>query len=924
MAIGPGARIGPYEVTALLGAGGMGEVYRATDTNLARQVAIKVLPESMAADAERLARFDREAKTLAALNHPHIAAIYGLERSDGQTALVMELVEGPTLADRIADGPIPVDEALAIAKQIAEALEAAHEQGIIHRDLKPANIKLRTDGTVKILDFGLAKALEPAPGTRVEVTASPTITTPAMTGMGMILGTAAYMSPEQAKGRPADKRSDVWAFGCVLFEMLTGKRAFDGEDVSDTIAAVLRGEPDWTSLPTNAPTAVRRLVERCLEKDRRRRVADISAALFVMGEPSIMRPAAPTDVSTSASSSRSVWRRAALIAASAIAAAALTAAGMWRFRPVETPPLPVTRFAVTLGDDQRFPLVSRSILTISPDGSKIAYSANRQLWVRGLSELDARPIRGTEMGVNGIGMTDPVFSPDGASLAFMSAVRSPTAPLEITIKRVSVEGGVPVTLYRAEFIGGLSWGADGIVFADGTQRIMRVSPNGGKPEVLVTVRDDEVPGQPLMLPDGQHVLFSVAKRALSDSERWDKAHIVTQSLKSGQRTTLVEGGSHPVYVPTGHLLYANGGLLYTTRFSPTRMQVIGNPRPVIEGVRRAPAISGLFSVGAVFYAVSNTGTLIFIPGPALPTGARQDSLILVDRTGAGSPLKLQPAPFEGPRVSPDGKRIAFSTDDGKEASVWIYELSGTTAMRRLTIGGRNRFPIWTPNGDRVAFQSDREGDLGIFWQRVDGITPAERLTTAEKDAVHVPNSWSPAGDQLLFAVGKEAKFTLATVSAASKRVVPFGKVESSTPPNATFSPDGRWVAYQSGSFGNDAIFVQPFPATGAVFQISRNEDGHHPVWSRDGKELFYIPGPNQLTVRNITTSPTFAFGDPKAISRGFNEGTSPSNERNYDVTSEGKFVGIVGSVPTQAGGSTASIQVVLNWFEELNRLMPTK
>jgi serine/threonine protein kinase len=485
MALPAGARLGPYEILSALGAGGMGEVYRARDTKLDRDVAIKVLPELFVSDPERVARFQREAKTLAALNHPHIGGIYGLEDAGGVRALVLELVEGPTLADRIAQWPIPLDEALPIARQIAEALEAAHEAGIIHRDLKPANIKLRPDGTVKVLDFGLAKALEPASGASASVTASPTITTPAMmTGIGMILGTAAYMSPEQAKGRAVDKRSDVWAFGCVLYEMLAGKRAFDGDDPTEVIAAVIRGEPDWKALTVDVPEHVRLLIRRCLEKDRGKRISDISTARFVILESetfSMPRIA-------SGGSARAAWssrrRRMTLALVAAISASALTGAIVWQLKPA--PQLPVTRFIVQLPADQQFTNAGRKIVTISPDGTKLVYVANSRLYLKAIDRPEATAISGTEapgVGPSGVtnlsGVTSPVFSPDGRSIAFYSAA-------DRALKRISTTGGTAVTLCRASNPFALSWDGDAILFTT-IQGIMRVPENGGSPEALATL-----------------------------------------------------------------------------------------------------------------------------------------------------------------------------------------------------------------------------------------------------------------------------------------------------------------------------------------------------------------------------------------------------------------------------------------------------
>jgi eukaryotic-like serine/threonine-protein kinase len=547
MALSPGTRLGPYEILSAIGSGGMGEVYRARDTQLKRQVAIKVLADSFSQDPDRLARFQREAEVLATLNHPNIAAIYGLEKADGITGIVLELVEGQTLADRIARGPVPLDEALPIAKQIAEALEAAHEQGVVHRDLKPANIKVREDGAVKVLDFGLAKLLDSdavastqTRGFSPGLTNSPTITTPAMTMAGVILGTAAYMSPEQVKGRPADKRSDIWAFGCVLYEMLAGRRAFEGEDVSDTLAAVLRGEPDWTALPNNAPASVRALVRRCLQKDRMKRTGDIAAALFVLEEPSVDGPG----MIATPPAGRAAWLRVIPLVAAAAATFALTSL-MWReWRPSFTPPT-VARFTFALPEGQQFTFAGTQapVLAISPDGTQIVYAVNQGLFLRSISGLEPRAVPGSEGA-----QLYPTFSPDGRSIAFVGTVRRPSegAGRSNALKRIAVIGGAPVTLCAITFPSGISWGNDGILFGEPGKGVMRVSASGGTPELLVRLNDRELAHDPRMLPDGETVLFTLAKSAAQGVE--DKGQVVVESLKSHRRTTLVSGASSARYL----------------------------------------------------------------------------------------------------------------------------------------------------------------------------------------------------------------------------------------------------------------------------------------------------------------------------------------------------------------------------------------
>ena len=613
MALSPGTRLGPYEISEQIGVGGMGEVYRATDTNLARQVAIKVLPDGVSSDAERLARFDREAKTLASLNHPHIAAIYGLERSAGTTALVMELVEGPTLADRIAQGAISLDEALPIAKQIAEALEAAHEQGIIHRDLKPANIKLRPDGTVKVLDFGLAKALEPAGLLSSSQSMSPTITTPAMTQMGMILGTAAYMSPEQAKGKPADKRSDVWAFGCVLYEMLTRRRAFDGEEVTDTLAAVLRADVDWTKLPRLHPRLVE-VLKRCLRKDPGRRLRDIGDLRIELDEVSDD----PEGVSLHKSLAGVPDRLFAVVGYGlAVTMGALLAiAATWYFGATgET--LPVTRFVVDLPVNQNWTSNNGVGVSMSPDGRHVAYTATnaegiRQLYLRPLSAYTSELIARSE------GAYHPFFSPDSRQLAFFASG---------SIRRVAVTGGNPIEITTGidELTRGATWAGDGFVYFGGASGISRVAASGGVPELVTTLGQQAGVAHrwPEAIPGHGALLFTVFSGDLETSR------IAIFSLQTNEwKVLLDEAGHHARYAPTGHVVYLRGNTMMAVPFDADRLEITGVPEPVLDGVA---ANTG----GASHFRFSDNGTLAYVPGQVSSSATRtlSSSPVWVDANG---------------------------------------------------------------------------------------------------------------------------------------------------------------------------------------------------------------------------------------------------------------------------------------------------
>src|SRR5215831_18658065 len=549
MSLQIGQRVGSYEITSLLGKGGMGEVYLARDARLDRSVAIKTLPEQFESDAERLARFEREAKILASLNHPNIGAIYGLEKHDGRHILVLELVEGHTLADLVARGPMPMNESLRLAVQIAEALQAAHEKGVIHRDLKPANIKITRDGTVKVLDFGLAKAGDVQSSNRDGLSNSPTLRTLASTP-GMILGTTAYMSPEQAKGRPVDRRTDIFAFGCVLYEMLTGKRAFEGEDMSDTLAAVLRAEPVWDALPQDLPSAVRTLIQQCLVKDRAKRVPDMSVPKFLLTTPAFIDISGEPPATSEPASARSKTRAAVLTTATLLFVATAAGALVWMLRPSSRPPS-VVRFSIALPAGQRLSSSTHTNIAISPDGTRLVYAANSRLYLRSLSAFESAAIPGSEGKGN---PTNLAFSRDGQWIAFWS---------ELIIKRIAVDGGTPLPIVPASAAGtSFDWGAEGIVFAQGAQGIHRVAVNGGTPQQLVTVKDEGA-FNPHLLPGGEAVLFTQTK--VTGDARWDTAQIVLQSLKSGERKTLVDG-TGARYLPSGHLLYAVGGTLFAAPF----------------------------------------------------------------------------------------------------------------------------------------------------------------------------------------------------------------------------------------------------------------------------------------------------------------------------------------------------------------------
>jgi Tol biopolymer transport system component len=885
-----GETVGGYCLQNLLGAGGMGEVYRARDAKLGRDVAIKILPRAFTSAPERLARFEREARVLATLNHPNICAIYGLEESDGIRFLILELVNGGTLADalrRSRGAGLPLADVLPIARQIAEALEAAHERGIIHRDLKPANIIVTPDGQVKVLDFGLAKVADPAE-------AGPYDTVPpGASRAGVMMGTAAYSSPEQACGKVVDRRTDIWSFGCVLYEMVTGRSPFTGETVTDMLASVMKTEPDWTALPDAVRPDLRRLLRRCLEKDPKRRLQSIGDARVQIED--LVSGAAEVAVQVDPPGrlrQRVVpW----------VVAGALGAVAAWYLKP--SPSTPVTQLEWRLPAGQ---LLDGSggghILALSPDGAQIAFVATPlRLYLRSMSGA-LRAIAGTESFDR---IVEPVFSPEGDWIAFYA---------DSSIKKIAIGGGAAVTICPAISPYGMNWGSDGIVVGQGPNGIMRVSPEGGsKPTVIARVQDGELAHGPQVLPGGQHVLFTLATGTAAD--KWDKAHIVVQSLASEkERYTLDIVGSDARYVPTGHIVYAVGGTVFARTFDLQRLKVTGDPVAVVEGVKRSAANY----TGAANVSISGSGSLVYIPGPLAMSSSRLD-IALMDTAGKVDPFNLPPGPYRLPRVSPDGKQVAFGIDDGREASVWTYDLSRMKNMQRLTFGKNNRFPTWISSSS-VAFQSDREGDLAIFRQSAGGT--AQRLTTPKEGESHAPESWSRTTDTLLYSVTKGADVSLWTLSLRDGQARPFTAIASSTPGYATgasFSPDGRRVAYGSAEGGSTNIYVQPFPVTGERYQLPRKRgDGPHgPIWSPLRNELFYNPRLGGFEAVSFTTQPGFAFGNPVPVPRKL-QMDAPGSRTSYDITPDGSFVGLISAGRAEYEmGSDHQIQVVLNWFEDL-------
>ena len=887
----------------------MGEVYRATDTGLNRQVAIKVLPDSVAQDAERLARFDREARTLAALNHPNIAQIFGLEKGGGSLALVMELVEGPTLADRIAHGALPLDDALPIARQIGEALEAAHERGIIHRDLKPANVKVRPDGTVKLLDFGLAKAFEPGSGIRdaasVGVSLSPTITTPAMTQAGVILGTAAYMSPEQARGKVVDARADIWAFGVVLYEMLCGARAFDGEDATEVLGAVVRLEPNLALLPPHVPSCIRQVIRACLQKNVKQRLAHMQDVRLAL-DGAFETAGQPGAASASAAARTSRWQRVLPLAMTAVGVAAITAGAAWLSRPQES--RQVSRLTHTLPEGRTFTNPARNILAIDPAGRSFVYNSSAGMILRSLDNLEDREIAGIPATAVA---SAPFFSPDGQSLAYFDSS-------DQQLRRVSVSGGISRRLTAVSAPFGASWNGDGTILYGQSDGIVRVPENGGEARLVIAAKAGELFFGPQRLPGGDWVLFAVARG--TDNARWDEADIVVQSLSSGERRLVKEGGSHARYLPTGHLVYVQGATIYAAPFDVGRQSLTGAPVPVLQGVRRA--LNPGANSGEAFYDISANGTLAYVPGAA--SGNNLSSLAWVDPSGRRQAIDLPPGQYQHPRISPDGKWIALERQEGSATDIWLYEVSGETAERRLTEGGNNRYPVWSRDGAYLVFQSDREGERGVFRQRADGTGAAERLTMPGKGIEHIPEDWSPAEDRLAFSAVSGTSVELWMWSLTDRTATRVGMLQSTAPFNTVFSPDGRWIAYTERTSGV-GIYVQAVAGNNR-FQVGRDDEvAHHPLWSgdRNATRLIYFRGGNATAVSvTVRTEPTVAFGRAEPLpGPGLPLNVQRASLLNHDLGPDGRFVTIL---PGDGVEARAEIVIVQHWFEDVKRLVPLK
>jgi len=884
MALETGTRLGNYEILSAIGAGGMGEVYRARDTKLQRDVAIKILPEAFAEDPERMQRFEREARVVASLNHPNIATLYGFEEAADRVWLVLELVEGDTLEELLARGRTNGDDVVPIFEQIALGLESAHAAGVVHRDLKPANIKVRADGTVKVLDFGLAKALSEESDDGVEASQSPTRTKG--TALGAIMGTAPYMSPEQARGKPVDKRTDIWAFGCCLYEVLSGRRPFAGQTVSDIIASILQSEPDFDLLPTETPPSLRRLLRRCLTKDSELRLHDIAdARLELLDSGGPLPPAA-----------RAVPRSIAplLVVTSIVAAiGGALAVGWWGSSRAPSPPS-VIRASINLPPDTSYMTEFTPAVAISPDGRLVAYWVRRDdstmIYVRRLDQSEGHPVPGTEDG------KEPFFSPDGRWLGFRRGTE---------LLKVSIAGGAPVVL--ADLLNtnsrGSHWGSDGWIVLSGGQGsgLSRVRDSGGAVEVLT--EPDREAGEkahryPKILPSGDAVLFTIGTGAI---DLWDDAAIAVLSLETREYRVVLEGGSNAHYSPTGHLIYGRHGELLAVPFDPNTSSVTGGPVSVLGGVVATPI------AGNMEFDMAANGTLVYAAGDR----GRARRVVWIDRNGSRESLIDDEQDFSSVDLSRDGRYLATWVGRANN-SVWIYELERGTVIHRTRMFDTHD-PVFSPDGEWVAFNSNLSGQFNIYMQRSDGSEPAERLTTSKNG--QTVRSWTPDGE--LMAIEERRPDTGRDILLLD----PNAGVEPHTYLRTEFdewypqiSPDGRYLLYVSNETGRDEIYLDSFPEPRRRMQVS-TDGGTRPRWNPSAEEILFRRGAEIISVP-IARRPELAIGKATVLF-----GEPQIGARTFAVSADGERLALV--VNTEPSEPITRLELVLNWHEELKRLVPT-
>jgi serine/threonine-protein kinase len=879
MTLERGARLGPYEVLEFLGAGGMGAVYKALDRKLGREVAVKLLLDDVKLDSERLARFRREARLLAQVNHPNIATVYGFEEADGTALLVMELVEGETLADRIARGRLPWEVVLPLAVRVADALEAAHERGIIHRDLKPGNLKLTPEGAVKVLDFGLAK---PASEGASAASLSPTLSRPA-TEEGVILGTVSYMSPEQARGLTVDRRTDIWAYGCVVFEALAGKPAFAGDTVTDILASVVGSEPDWSALPEGLPRSVIALLRSTLRKEPRMRLRDIGDARLLLES---LGDEADEELPRGAAPPKRVFFGAILLALMAGAATGfLVGRGGSKADRVAQ-----ARFEIGVPNDQRLFSLGH-LLAISPDGRHLVYVTIGGIYHRTIDGRETTLVPGTERS------GEPFFSPDSKWLGFWKAGE---------LRKVALAGGAPITLCRAQRPLGVSWGEDGrIVFGQGLAGIFEVSSDGGEARPLA--RPEPAQGEvafhgPELLPGGEELLFTL----LPAGRNWDRARIVVERLDTKERKTLVEEATDARYLRTGHLVFARGKILMATAFDRGALETRGPPVPLMEGVSRAY----LFSSGASQFDFADDGTLVYVED----VDWHDHAPVWVDRTGVEAVLPAPPRRYQHARLSPDETRAVVDTMDTQD--LWLYELQRGT-MSRLTVEQTFLHPVWTPDGSRVVFDSTQ--GHALYWTSADGGASPE-LLLSDADAILTPVSVSPDGRYLAFERTVDyVSFDIGVLPLEGDRIPRSLIATSFKESGPMFSPDGRFLAYVSNETGEDEVYVQPFPGPGAKYLVSKG-GGREPVWSRDGRQIFYRAGRAMMAL-GVETRNGFAAGTPRKLFEGSYNFEPLSAHPVYDVSRDGRFLMVKSLSPPQYPNK---LGVVLGWFEDVKARVPAR
>jgi serine/threonine protein kinase/Tol biopolymer transport system component len=895
-----GQTLSHFKIVEKIGEGGMGTVFLAEDLTLDRKVALKFLPDAFTSDPERMARFEREAKLLASLNHSNIAGIYGLEQADGNRFLVLEYVEGETLQARLSKGALPLEDALELCRQIAEGLEAAHEKGVIHRDLKPANVMITAEEKVKILDFGLAKAFSDETQS-IDSSQSPTLTE-AMTRPGVILGTAAYMSPEQAKGKRVDKRADIWAFGCILYECLTGKKAFAGETVTETLAAILRGEPDWNRLPPSLHPRISLLLERCLEKHTKDRYGVISDARVdiqkVLADPSGVF-AQPGKTTTS---KKKLRVGIPLFTVTAILCLIIAGVAVWILKPPPPPePKQVMVSEYVLPEDQQFfrPINENINLAVSRDGNQFAYSTTKGIYIRSMDELDARLITGSDKDAGSL-----FFSFDGQSIGYFSGS-------DLKLKRISINGGAPTDLCDATLVLGAIWYEDNtIVYTDLVKGIYRIPAKGGTPEALIE-RPLVVLGQ--LLPDGESVMFvDVSSQPFKT---------LVQSLETGKQKVLWENGAG-TYLHTGHFIYSAEGGLFAAPFDLDKLEPTGGPVSILGGVTGGSS------------AISESGTLVYVPTATDSEGSTANSqrtLVWIDREGNEDPLTAPPDGYVWCKVSPDGKKLALSIESGSNRDIWIWDLDREIPSK-LTLDERfARRPIWGFNGQRIFFFSIREGG-GIYWKASNNTGAVEKLVTTPSQLIS-PASWSPDGNILAI---DEVHFSPLNMDIATLSMKDDGKIKPLLQgeyyeANPQIHPNGKWMAYTSNESGQIEVYVCSYPDVNKDKRQVSSGGGHSPLWSPDGDELYYCQY-YEIYSAKIETSPNLEPGKPEVLFEKtyYYDSAAVGISAAWDIHPDGdRFLMIKPPVETDEESPEAStaeeprkIRIVTNWFEELKEKVP--